>query len=71
MAITNVYRRATSDSAENPGPDAHEITSRLVDGLSDDEFSVPGHVVADVVLANEPETQADGSFVIAIEALTT
>lgn len=53
-----------------PPPDAAEIASRLVNGLTDDEFSIPGHVVADVVLAGEPERQHDGSIVIAIEALT-
>ena len=51
-----------------PGPDASEIASRLVNGLGEEEFAIPGHIVADVALAGEPELQADGSVAIAIEA---
>jgi hypothetical protein len=53
-----------------PAPNAPETMSRLVEGLGDDEFSIPGHVVADVVLASEPEQMPDGSIAIEIEALT-
>ena len=53
-----------------PAPDAAETVASLVNKLSDDEFSIPGHVVADVALAGEPERQPDGSIVIGIEALT-
>lgn len=53
-----------------PGPDAADAAYRLVNGLEDAEFSIPGHVVADVALACEPERQPDGSVVIEIEALT-
>jgi hypothetical protein len=53
-----------------PAPDAGPVASRLVAGLSDHEFSVPGHVVADICLAGEPERQADGAITLAIEALT-
>jgi hypothetical protein len=53
-----------------PAPGATDIVSSLVNGLSGDEFSIPGHVVADIALAGEPERQPDGSIVLAIEALT-
>ena len=53
-----------------PAPGASEIACRLVNGLECDEFSIPGHVVADVALAGEPERQEDGSMTVAIEALT-
>jgi hypothetical protein len=44
--------------------------ARLVNGIEDSEFSVPGHVVADIALAGEPERCDDGSLSLAIEALT-
>ena len=53
-----------------PAPDASGIAARLVNGLECEEFAVPGHIVADVALAGEPERQEDGSITIAIEALT-
>ena len=53
-----------------PGPDASDIVARLVNGLEDCEFSIPGHVVADVALASEPERLYDGSLALTIEALT-
>ena len=53
-----------------PEPNAGKITDRLVNGLGESEFSSPGHVVADLALAGEPERQEDGSCVITIEALT-
>lgn len=53
-----------------PAPDADETAGRLVNGLEDAEFVIPGHVVADVALAGEPERLDDGSITINIEALT-
>lgn len=53
-----------------PAPGAADVAALLVNGLECHEFSVPGHVVADVALADEPEHLADGSITIAIEALT-
>ena len=53
-----------------PGPDAGELASKLVNGLESDEFSIPGHILADVALAEEPKRQEDGSVTMAIEALT-
>jgi hypothetical protein len=53
-----------------PAPEASETVSRLVNGLEDAEFSLPGHVVADIALAGEPEGVEDGSVSLTIEALT-
>jgi len=53
-----------------PGPDSAEITRLLTGGLEDAEFTISGHVVADIALAAEPELQSDGSMLIEIEALT-
>ncbi|HET9811063.1 MAG TPA: hypothetical protein VFP53_05125 [Sphingomicrobium sp.] len=53
-----------------PSPDADETAASLVNGLPDAEFSIPGHVVADVAIIGEPERQPDGSVAILIEALT-
>lgn len=53
-----------------PAPDSRATTIRLVDGLEEAEFSIPGHVVADVAVVGEPENQMDGSVTIEIEALT-
>ena len=53
-----------------PAPGASEIASSLVNGLSEEEFSIQGHVVADVALCGEPERQPDGSITMVIEALT-
>jgi hypothetical protein len=53
-----------------PAPDARETASRLVNGLDDAEFSLPGHIVADIALAGEPESSEDGAVSLMIEALT-
>ena len=53
-----------------PSPGAAEISTSLVNGIEDAEFAIPGHVVADIALAGEPEQQPDGSVVLMIEALT-
>jgi hypothetical protein len=53
-----------------PAPDAPEIVARLVNGLGDCEFSIPGHVVADIAVEGDPEKQPDGSVVLTLEALT-
>lgn len=52
------------------GPNAEEIAKRIADGLSDTEFSIAGQLVADIALRNEPRTDADGSVILDIEALT-
>jgi hypothetical protein len=53
-----------------PAPDAAETLAKLVNGLEHCEFSLPGHVVADIALAGEPEHRDDASIIVAIEALT-
>lgn len=53
-----------------PAPGASEIASQLVNGLAEADFSIPGHVVADIAMSGEPERQEDGAIVLEIEALT-
>ncbi len=53
-----------------PAPDADDIASDLVNGIEDREFSLAGHIVADIALASEPEKAGDGSISLTIEALT-
>ncbi len=53
-----------------PAPGAAETVAKLVNGLADLEFSLPGHLVADIALDGEPEKREDGSVALAIEALT-
>ena len=53
-----------------PGPDASVILSRILSGLEDSEFEIPGHLVADIAVVGEPRRQLDGSVTVALEALT-
>ena len=53
-----------------PQPDAAGVTARLVNGVDESEFSIPGHVLADIAIVGEAERQEDGSFLVTIEALT-
>ena len=53
-----------------PAPEAAETASRLVNGLEDAEFSLPGHIVADIALDGEPERHEDRSVSLTIDALT-
>lgn len=52
------------------GPDADAIARRIADDLSEAEFTIPGQLVADIALLNEPTQDADGSVILNIEALT-
>lgn len=52
------------------GPDAADVCQRLVTGLSDAEFTLPGHVLADIAAVGEPRPSPDGSLELNIEALT-
>lgn len=52
------------------GPDSAEVVARMCDGLEDAEFSIPGLLVADIRLAGTPQSAADGSTELRIEALT-
>ena len=53
-----------------PGPGSREIADRLAFGLSEADFRIPGHVVADIALINGVECALDGSTTLCIEALT-
>jgi hypothetical protein len=51
------------------GASAESLANALTDGLADAEFSIPGHIVADI--AAFPATkEPDGSILVRIEALT-
>ncbi len=52
------------------GPDAEAVVERLTAGLEDAEFSLAGQIVADIALSAPPTRLADGSILVAIEALT-
>lgn len=53
-----------------PGPDADLLADRLIMGLSDAEFAIPGQIVADIGLERPPARNRDGSVTLHIEALT-
>jgi len=52
------------------GADSAEVVRDLTYGLEDAEFSIPGHIVADIALAREPQSNSDGSISVDLEALT-
>ncbi|MEO8176256.1 MAG: hypothetical protein ABI626_06315 [Sphingomicrobium sp.] len=52
------------------GPGARQLVGRLIDGLEEAEFAIPGQIVADIALAGAPARDHDGSFGLEIEALT-
>lgn len=51
-------------------PDAEDLVRRLIDGLEEAEFAIPGQIVADIAMAGETERSPDGSIALTIEALT-
>jgi len=53
-----------------PGPDAAEVAARLIEGLEDAEFDIPGQIVADIAVTGAPEREDDCSYSVGIEALT-
>lgn len=53
-----------------PGPDADLLVARLVDGLGEAIFSIPGQIVADIGLEQPPIANPDGSITLLVEALT-
>ena len=53
-----------------PGPGADAIVHRMTADLEDVEFAIPGHVVADIVLAGPMRRDGDGSISVELEALT-
>ena len=52
------------------GPDAERIVGGFVDGIEEAEFSIPGHIVADIAVDGTPTRELDSSVSLAIEALT-
>jgi hypothetical protein len=52
------------------GPDGATIASRIATGLEDAEFTIPGHIVADIGCGCAPQVEADGGVLLRIEALT-
>lgn len=52
------------------GPAADEAVRNLTCGLRHAEFSIPGHIVADIALVGGPEPSSDGSLSLELEALT-
>lgn len=53
-----------------PWPDAEAITARMIEGLSDAEFAIPGQIIADIGLERPPAHNSDGSITLHIEALS-
>jgi hypothetical protein len=53
-----------------PGPEAASVVERMCDGLEDAEFSIPGVIVADIVLVDSSRRSLDGSISLTVEALT-
>jgi hypothetical protein len=51
-------------------PEASVASERLANGLSDAEFEIPGHILADIRIVGEAKFHEDGSITLKIEALT-
>jgi hypothetical protein len=51
-------------------PHSEAVASRMCSGLEDAEFSIPGLIVADIMVAGGPHRESDGSTRVTIEALT-
>lgn len=53
-----------------PGPQATAVLDRLLDGLADHEFAIPGQIVADIACRGDARFAGDGSAFLELEALT-
>ena len=53
-----------------PGPEAETIFGLMTGKLPDQEFTIPGQLVADILVYGKPTYERDGSISFAIEALT-
>lgn len=51
-------------------PEADILCAQLTGGIGNSEWQVPGQIVADILVTGTPETLADGSILLDIEALT-
>lgn len=52
------------------GWEARVAAERLGAGLADAEFTIPGHIVADVAIVGSGKEAEDGSVIVHLEALT-
>ena len=52
------------------GPQAERDADRMIDGIEDHEFAIPGTIVVDIAVAGRCIGLTDGSVALAIEALT-
>jgi hypothetical protein len=52
------------------GPESKAAVTRMCHSLEEAEFSIPGTIVADIVVADAPRRALDGSISVTIEALT-
>lgn len=53
-----------------PAPAASAIARLLTDGLGEAEFSIPGHIVADIAVDGAMIEHPDGAVSLRVEALT-
>lgn len=53
-----------------PPPEAKVALAALIEGLEDAEFDLPGNLVVDIAMVGSPRTEADGSVLVDLEALT-
>ena len=53
-----------------PGPNADMLCERMTRGLGEEEFAIPGQLVADIGLERPPRQNSDASVSLFIEALT-
>ena len=53
-----------------PGPGAGEVAAKLCNGLAEAEFTIAGHIVADIAVTDGALPGDDGSISLQIEALT-
>jgi len=53
-----------------PGPGAEAVVQRIVAGIEDADFRIPGHILADILVSGPPRRDCDGSISVELEALT-
>ena len=53
-----------------PGPAAGAVAELLTNGLGEVEFSIPGHIVADIAVEGAMIEHPDGAVSLRVEALT-
>jgi hypothetical protein len=52
------------------GPDSAGVAARLIHGIGDHEFAIPGQIVADIAAVGDCVHSGDGSALVRLEALT-